>query len=84
MNKPVYLFLFLFIFFIISCHQNSESAAPNIIYVLADDLGFGDLGAFNQEGKIKTPHLDQIARQGMIFTDAHSSSSVCTPTRYEY
>ena len=82
MKKTDYLFLFLFIFFVISCHQNSESAAPNIIYVLADDLGFGDLGAFNQKGKIKTPHLDQIARQGMIFTDAHSSSSVCTPTRY--
>ena len=55
---------------------------PNIIFMLADDLGYGDLGAFNPEGKIKTPHLDQMAHQGMIFTDAHTSSSVCTPTRY--
>ena len=61
MKKPVYPFLFLFIFFVISRNQNSESAAPNIIYILADDLDFGDLGTFNQEGKIKTPHPDQIA-----------------------
>ncbi len=55
---------------------------PNIVYILADDLGYGDVGALNPEGKIKTPHLDQLASAGMIFTDAHSSSSVCTPTRY--
>ncbi len=55
---------------------------PNIIYVLADDLGYGDLGCFNPESKIATPHLNRMASEGMRFTDAHSSSAVCTPTRY--
>ena len=56
---------------------------PNILYILADDLGYGDVQPLNpQRGKIKTPHLDKLAAQGMAFTDAHSGSSVCTPTRY--
>lgn len=55
---------------------------PNIVYVLADDLGIGDINAFNPKGKIKTPYIDQLASEGMKFTDAHSSSSVCSPTRY--
>ncbi len=55
---------------------------PNIIFVLADDLGYGDIGAFNEKGKIKTPSLDKMADEGMRFTDAHTTSSVCTPTRY--
>ncbi len=59
------------------------AAKPNILYILADDLGYGDVQALNPlRGKIKTPHLDQLAAQGMAFTDAHSGSSVCTPTRY--
>ena len=55
---------------------------PNLIYILADDLGYGDVGAFNPDCKIKTPNMDQLAKQGMRFTDAHSGSAVCTPTRY--
>jgi arylsulfatase A-like enzyme len=56
---------------------------PNIIYILADDLGYGDVQCLNPErGKIPTPHMDQLAADGMVFTDAHSSSAVCTPTRY--
>jgi arylsulfatase A-like enzyme len=55
---------------------------PNIVYVLCDDLGYGDLACLNPEGKIPTPHFDRVAREGMAFTDAHSGSSVCTPTRY--
>jgi arylsulfatase A-like enzyme len=55
---------------------------PNIIYILADDLGYGDLGVYNPAGRISTPNLDRLASQGMRFTDAHSPSSVCTPTRY--
>jgi arylsulfatase A-like enzyme len=55
---------------------------PNIVYVLADDLGYGDLGSYNPDSKIPTPRLDQLARDGMRFTDAHSPSSVCSPTRY--
>lgn len=55
---------------------------PNIVYILADDLGYGDLSCLNSDSKIHTPNLDQLARDGMIFTDAHSGSAVCTPTRY--
>lgn len=55
---------------------------PNIVYILADDLGYGDVRCFNRDGKIPTPNLDRLAAGGMRFTDAHSSSSVCTPTRY--
>ncbi|NBT62517.1 MAG: arylsulfatase, partial [Planctomycetia bacterium] len=55
---------------------------PNIIYVLCDDLGYGDVKCLNPQGKIATPHMDALAAKGMIFTDVHSSSSVCSPTRY--
>jgi len=59
-----------------------SAAKPNVVYILADDLGWGDLSCFNKESKIHTPHLDKIAAAGMRFTDAHSGSAVCTPTRY--
>ena len=56
---------------------------PNIIYIICDDLGYGDVQCLNPEnGKIPTPHVDRLASEGMTFTDAHSGSSVCTPTRY--
>jgi len=55
---------------------------PNVIFVLADDLGIGDVSPTNPECKIKTPHLQQMADEGITFLDAHSSSAVCTPTRY--
>ena len=55
---------------------------PNIIFILCDDLGYGDVKCLNPDGKIATPSFDRLAREGMIFTDAHSGSSVCTPTRY--
>jgi arylsulfatase A len=54
----------------------------NIVLILADDLGYGDLSIYNSSSKIPTPYLNQLAAQGMRFTDAHSPSSVCTPTRY--
>lgn len=60
----------------------AEKKLPNIIYILADDLGYGDISSFNPNGKIKTPHIDKLAQEGMKFTDAHSPSAVCTPTRY--
>jgi arylsulfatase A len=56
--------------------------SPNVLIVLADDLGIGDLSATNPDSKISTPNLDRLAKAGMTLTDAHSSSSVCTPTRY--
>tara|TARA_B110000438_G_scaffold131519_1_gene127649 strand:+ start:210 stop:1655 length:1446 start_codon:yes stop_codon:yes gene_type:complete len=56
---------------------------PNIVVILADDMGFGEIQHLNpKRGKIKTPHLDKLAREGLVFTDGHSGSSVCTPTRY--
>jgi len=55
---------------------------PNIIYVLCDDLGYGDLKCLNPDGKIATTNFDRLASAGMAFTDAHSGSAVCTPTRY--
>ena len=58
-------------------------ARPNILLILADDLGYGDVQCYNpQRGKIPTPHIDRLATQGMRFTDAHTSSGVCSPTRY--
>ncbi|MEX2578079.1 MAG: sulfatase-like hydrolase/transferase [Verrucomicrobiales bacterium] len=56
---------------------------PNIVYLLCDDLGYGDVRCLAPEtSRIPTPHADRLASEGMIFTDAHSGSSVCTPTRY--
>ena len=57
-------------------------AAPNFLIILADDLGFGDVGAYRSKVTLPTPHLDRLASEGMRFTDAHTPSAVCTPTRY--
>ncbi len=58
------------------------AAPPNIVVILADDLGYGDVRCLNPDGKIPTPNLDKLAASGMTFTDAHSPSGVCSPTRY--
>jgi len=59
------------------------SDSPNIVFIFADDMGIGDVHAHNTDRcKIATPHMDKMAQEGMIFTDAHTSSSVCTPSRY--
>jgi arylsulfatase A len=60
----------------------ATKSSPNIVYILADDLGYGDVSCLNKDGKIPTPNIDRLAREGMTFTDAHSGSAVCTPTRY--
>lgn len=65
-----------------SAAERPVAARPNIVYILADDLGYGDVRCFNAQGKIATPHLDRLAAAGARFTDAHTSSAVCTPTRY--
>ena len=69
----------------VSCASKEEVKAPpakpaNIIFILADDLGYGDIGAFGQK-QIKTPHLDQMAREGMMFTNHYAGSTVCAPSR---
>lgn len=65
--------------------QKKEFPGPNIVFIMADDLGYGEISALNvnpDKGKIATPHVDRLVAEGMTFTDAHSGSAVCTPTRY--
>lgn len=84
----VYLVLLVLGFSVALIHSDELSASdqneslPNIVYILADDMGYGDLHANNPASKIPTPELDKMAAEGMRFTDAHSPASVCTPTRY--
>jgi arylsulfatase A-like enzyme len=66
----------------IAAMADHHEAKPNIVFILADDLGYGDVGCYNPEAKAPTPNIDRLAREGMRFTDAHSPSTVCTPTRY--
>lgn len=67
---------------LLSCLAALSAETPHIVLIMADDMGFGDVSALNPESKIPTPFLDQMARDGMTFVDAHSPSAVCTPTRY--
>ena len=60
----------------------ADTRRPNIVILYADDMGYGDLAVQNPESKIATPHLDRLAREGTRFTDAHSSSGICSPSRY--
>ncbi len=83
-------FYSLLILFHVGCTYVSNpldqtSKKPNIVLIMCDDLGYGEISALNvdpDKGKIPTPYVDQLMAQGMAFTDAHSGSSVCTPTRY--
>lgn len=76
------LWLCLGIFSISALAAASDPRRPNIVLLYADDMGYGDLAIQNSESRIATPNLDALAQQGMRFTDAHSSSGVCTPSRY--
>ncbi|WP_111709593.1 sulfatase-like hydrolase/transferase [Lutibacter citreus] len=81
----------LILVLITSCQANknnkketvsTKSATPNIVYILADDMGYGDISSLNSESGIQTPNMDQLVKEGVHFTDVHTNSSVCTPTRY--
>lgn len=75
--------LLLIAFSFVSCtNRKQPEPKPNIILILADDMGYGDVSAFNENSKIVTPNIDRLAENGVRFTDAHTSSAVCTPTRY--
>ncbi len=80
------LYLYLFLTVIFSCQrdrsvdQGDEALTPNIIFIYADDLGYGDLGSYGQK-MIKTPHLDRMAEEGMLFTQAYAGHTVCAPSR---
>lgn len=67
---------------LLSLQAEPSKGKPNIIILYADDMGYGDLGANNSSSKIPTPNLDRLAAEGLRFTDGHSSSGVCTPSRY--
>ncbi|MBN7812484.1 arylsulfatase [Algoriphagus sp. H41] len=88
--KPVQLFLSLLfstVFTVAVVHglfAQQKGSKPNIVVILADDFGVGDIQALYPQNKIPTPHLDRLVREGMSFGDAHSSSAVCTPTRYSF
>lgn len=60
----------------------ADGAKPNLLLIVADDLGYGDVRCYNDQSKVATPHIDRLAQEGMRFTDAHSPCTVCTPTRY--
>jgi len=66
----------------VSCERKTSETLPNIIFILADDLGYGDISVMNPQAAWQTQHIDRIAIEGMRFTDAHTGSAVCTPTRY--
>lgn len=74
--------LIFFSLLISGCAENSESPLPNILIIYADDMGYGDLACQNPETKLTTPNLDQLAAEGIRFTDGHSSSGICTPSRF--
>jgi arylsulfatase A-like enzyme len=89
MTRPRTSILFAILFIVIGTLATRNAAAaettagkPNIVVVLADDLGYGDPVCYNKDSKIPTPNIDRFATQGMRFTDAHTPSAVCTPTRY--
>ncbi len=86
LRPTIFTFLLLLLTLAQGCvpkekENTSPDRKPNIIYILADDLGYGELGAYGQE-KIETPHLDALAKNGMLFTQHYSSAPVCAPARY--
>ncbi len=81
-NPRIFIFWFIYSLLAVCLPSHAQSSKPNIVYILADDLGYGDVSSYQKNGKIKTPNIDRLAKQGMKFMDAHSASGVCTPTRY--
>ena len=83
-QRNVSLFVLSFLFLSGWCLSVYADATPlpNIVLILADDMGIGDAGCYNPKSKIPTPNIDRLAREGLRMTDMHSPSAVCTPTRY--
>ena len=84
-NKKMYTYFIILLLFLYSCARGKnnkviENQRPNIIYILADDLGYGDLSCYGQM-KFSTPNIDKLAQKGMIFTQHYSGSTVCAPSR---
>lgn len=72
----------LLAFVVMACGQGVSQATPNVVIIYADDMGYGDLACQNPNAKLTTPNLDKLASQGMRFTDGHSSSGICSPSRF--
>ena len=76
-------FALLFLASPVCSHAGPSSGdRPNVVLILADDMGYGDAGSYNPQSKVPTPHLDRLAGEGMRFTNAYSPDAVCTPSRY--
>jgi len=81
--KNITLLLFLPVLFFYGCgEEQTIQNQPNIILILVDDMGYGDPGCYNPDSKIPTPNIDQLAAEGMRFTDAHAAGTLCHPSRY--
>ena len=61
---------------------DATAPRPNILFIMADDIGWGDFQCYNPDGKVPSPNIDRLAREGMRFTDAHTPAALCAPTRY--
>ena len=81
-SRTLFLIVLLVAPFKIQAQTNKSPDFPNIVYILADDLGIGDVSGYNPDSKIITPNIDRMVNGGLKFSDAHTSSAVCTPTRY--
>ena len=81
-SQTLFLIVLFIVPFKIQAQTNKSPYFPNIVYILADDLGIGDVSGYNPDSKINTKNLDRLIDGGLKFTDAHTSSAVCTPTRY--
>lgn len=81
MKRQLYVGLFLMLASF-TCLAQGNQQKPNVIYILADDMGYGDIKKLNADAQVSTPNLDRLINEGAVFTNAHSGSAVCTPTRY--
>jgi len=82
--KPIFGLLLAYLFMSCSAQEKEipKDTLPNILFIFADDMGYGDLGVYNPDSKVPTPNLDQLANEGIRFTDAYCPVSVCSPSRY--
>jgi arylsulfatase A-like enzyme len=80
--KPLHLLFTSLLLALSATSLAANGPKPNIIFVLFDDMGYGQPKCYREGTEFKTPNIDRLAREGMRFTDAHSAASVCTPTRY--
>ncbi|WP_205753300.1 sulfatase family protein [Aquirufa ecclesiirivi] len=81
MGFRYYLFLSITLLFASKAYSQKYTNRPNVVFIYVDDLGYGDLSSYGAT-KIKTPHLDKLAKSGLRFTNAHATSATCTPSRY--